>query len=147
MHAANRVMDLFPRTRPTPIDADTLEGKLDAIGPNTSGDEFDEIIAGVAKPADAVIDIERFDAAVEEYAWAVDLFERFATKAPEGLADFKDLPRRFLTSLHTLQESLTRSEGSDFTGSGQQVGQTVQLYFSMLSASRRLSRSGLRYLQ
>lgn len=147
MHAANRLIDLFPRARPTPMDADTIEKKLDAIGPNTSGEEFDEIIAGVAKPVDVVIDMERFDAAVEEYAGAVDLFERFATETPEGIEDFKDLPRRFLTSLHTLQESLTRSEGSDFAGSGQQVGQAVQLYFSMLSASSRLSRSGLRFLQ
>ncbi len=91
--------------------------------------------------------MERFDDAMEEYARAVDLFERFATEAPEGIEDFKDLPRRFLTSLHILQESLTRSEGSDFTMSGQQIGQTVQVYFSMLSASSRLSRSGLRFLQ
>jgi len=129
------------------MDAGMLEEKLDAIGPNTSGEQFDEVIAGVAKPADAVIDMDRLDAAVGEYVRAVDLFERFATEAPEGLDDFKHLPRRFLTSLHILQESLKRNEGGDFAMSGQQVGQTVQLYFSMLSAGSRLSRSGLRFLQ
>ena len=147
MHAANRVVDVFPRTRPTPIDADTLEEKLNAIGPDTSGEEFDEIIAGVAKPADVAIDMERFGVAVEEYAGAVDLFERFAAETPAGLDDLKDLPRHLLTSLRALQESLTQSQGRDFDGSRQQVGRVDQVYFSMLSTSSRLSRSGLRFLQ
>ncbi len=147
MHAANQVVDLFPRTRPTPIDHKTFEERLDGIGPNTSGEEFDEIIAGVAKPVDVTIDMALFDPAVEKYAEAVDLFERFAAEKPEGLDDFKDLPRQFLTSLRALQESLTRSQGRDFDGSGQQAGQVAQLYFSMLSAGNRLSRSGLRFLQ
>ena len=146
MHAANQVVDLFPRTRPTPIAADTFDERLDGIGPNTSGEEFDEIISGVAKPVDVVIDMALFGPAVEEYTEAVDQFERFVAETPEGIEDFKDLPRQFLTGLLVLQESLTRSEGRDFDGSGQQAGQVVQLYFSMLSAGSRLSRSGLRFL-
>ncbi|WP_186766984.1 DUF3829 domain-containing protein [Devosia ginsengisoli] len=146
MHAANQVVDLFPQTRPTPIDPDTFEQMLDGIGPNTSGEEFDEIISGVAKPVDVVVDLALFDPAVEEYAEAVDLFERFAAETPEEIEDFKDLPRQFLSSLLVLQESLARSQGRDFDGSGQQVGQVAQIYFSMVSASSGLSRSGLQFL-
>lgn len=146
MHAANQVVDLFPRTRPTPIDADTLEKRLDAIGPNTSGEEFDELISGVTGSADVAIDMKRFDASMAEYAEAVSLFESFAAKKPEGLDGFKDLPRHLLVGLRALQESLTRSQGRDFESSGQEVGQVVQLYFSMLSTGSRLSRSGLRFL-
>lgn len=67
----------------------------------------------------------RVDAATGEYRKAVDLFEGFAKETPEGLEDFKDLPRHFLTSLRTLQESLTCSEGRGFDGSRQQVDQVA----------------------
>ena len=147
MHAANRVVDLFPRTRPTPIDSDTLEEKIKALGPNTPGGKFDEIIAGVVKPADVVIDMKRFDAAIKGYTQAVELFDRFAADKPEGLKDLKDLPRRLLNGLRALQEPLARNQGRDFEGSGPLVGRVVQVYFEMLSASSPVSGSELRFLQ
>ena len=147
MHAANRVVDLFPRTRPTPMNSDMLEEKLKALSPNTSGEKFDEIIAGVVKPAGAMIDMKQFDAAIKEYAEAVELFDRFSAENPEKLEDFKDLPRRFLNGLRGLQQQLARSQGRDFDGSEPRVGHVVQIYFSMLSASSPLSGSQLRFLQ
>jgi Protein of unknown function (DUF3829) len=147
MHAANRVVDLFPRTRPTPMDSDTLEKKLKAIGPNTPGEKFDEIIAGVVRPAGVVIDMKGFDPAMKGYAEAVEMFDRFAAEKPEGLKDFKDLPRQLLNGLRALHEPLARSQGRDFDGSAPLVGRVVQVYFEMLSASSPVSRSELRFLQ
>ena len=63
MYAANRVLDLFPRTRPTPMSGDMIEEKMRAIGPNTPGEKLDEIIAGVVPPQGVVIDMTGFDAA------------------------------------------------------------------------------------
>jgi hypothetical protein len=147
MHAANRVVDLFPRTRPTPIDSDTLEEKLRAIGPNTPGEKLDEIIVGVVRPAGVIIDVKRLDAAIKVYAAAVEVFDRFAAEKPEGLEDVKDLPRHLLNGLRALQEPLARSQGHDFDGSGPLVGRVVQDYFALLSASSSVSGSELRFLQ
>lgn len=147
MHAASRVIDLFPRTRPTPMSSDMIEEKMRAIGPNTPGEKLDEIIAGVVPPQGVVIDMKRFDAAIKQYAEAVETFDRFAAEKPEGLKDFKDLPRHLLNGLRALQEPLARNQGRDFDGSGPLVGRVVQIYFSMLSASSAVSGSELRFLQ
>ena len=147
MHAANRVIDLFPRTRPTPMSSDTIDEMMKAIGPNTPGEKFDEIIAGVVRPAGVVIDMKRFDPAIKGYAEAVEMFDRFAAEKPEGLKDFKDLPRRLLNALRALQEPLARGQGRDFDGSGPLLGRVAQVYFSMLSASSDVSGSELRFLQ
>jgi hypothetical protein len=147
MHAAGRVVDVFPRTRPTPMSSETIEEKMRAIGPNTPGSQLDELISGVERPKGVVIDIKPFDAALKGYADAVETFDRFATEKPEGFKDFKDLPRRLLAGLRALQEPLARNQGRDFEGSGQLVGRVVETYFSMLSASSNVSGSQVRFLQ
>ena len=147
MHAANRAIDLFPRTRPTPMNSDTIDDMMKSLGPKTPGAKFDEIISGVVPPKGVVIDIKRFDASIEGYAEAVEMFDRFAAEKPEGLKEFKDLPQRLLNALRALQEPLARSQGHDFSGSGPLVGRVVQIYFNMLSASSPISGSELRFLQ
>ena len=84
---------------------------------------------------------------MKAYAEAVEMFDRFAAEKPEGLKDFKELPRHLLNGLRALQEPLARSQGHDFNGSGPLVGRVVQVYFSMLSASSPISGSQLRFLQ
>jgi hypothetical protein len=147
MHAANRVIDVFPRIRPTPMSSDMIDEKMRAIGPNTPGEKLDEIISGVVPPQNVVIDMKRFDAAMKAYAEAVETFDRFAAEKPEGLKDFKELPRHLLNGLRALQEPLARNQGRDFQGSGPLVGRVVQVYFGMLSASSSISGSQLRFLQ
>ena len=146
MHAANLVVDLFPRTRPTPIDHDTLDEKLKALGPNTPGEKFDEIISGVTRPTGVLIDVKAFDVAIKKYAEAVETFDRFAAEKPDGLKDFKGLPRQLLDGLRALQEPLARSQGRDFANSGPLVSRVVQTYFSMISASSSISGSQIRTL-
>ena len=94
MHTANRVIDVFPRTRPTPMSSDMIDEMMKAIGPNTPGEKLDQIISGVVPPQGVVIDMQRFDPAMKGYADAVEMFDRFATEKPEGLKDFKELPRQ-----------------------------------------------------
>ena len=147
MHTANRVIDVFPRTRPTPMSSDTIDEMMKAIGPNTPGEKLDQIISGVVPPANVVIDMQRFDPAMKAYADAVEMFDRFAAEKPEGFKDFKDLPRRLLNGLRALQEPLARTQGRDFGGSGPLAGRVVQIYFEMLSSSSPVSGSELRFLQ
>ena len=147
MHTANRVIDVFPRTRPTPMSSDMIDEMMKTIGPNTPGEKLDQIISGVVPPQGVVIDMQRFDPAMKGYADAVETFDRFAAEKPEGLKDFKELPRRLLNGLRALQEPLARNQGRDFAGSGPLVGRVVQVYFSMLSDSSRVSGSELRFLQ
>jgi hypothetical protein len=147
MHAANRVVDVFPRIRPTPMSSDMIDEKMRAIGPSTPGEKLDEIISGVVPPQGVVIDMKRFDAAMKAYAEAVETFDRFAAEKPDGLKGFKDLPRRLLNGLRALQEPLARNQGRDFGGSGQLVGRVVEIYFSMQSASREVSQSQVRHLE
>lgn len=147
MHTANRVVDVFPRTRPTPMSSDMIDEMMKAIGPNTPGEKLDQIISGVVPPAGVVIDMKRFDPAMKAYAEVVETFDRFAAEKPEGLKDFKDLPRHLLNALRALQEPLARNQGRDFQGSGPLAGRVVQVYFGMLSASSSISGSQLRFLQ
>jgi hypothetical protein len=147
IHAANRVVDLFPRTRPTPMSDEMIEEKMRAIDPKTPGSKLDEIISGVVPPQGVVIDMKRFDAALQRYAEAVEVFDRFAAEKPDGLKDFKDLPRRLLNGLRALQEPLARNQGRDFDNSGPLVGRVVEAYFSMLSASSSVSASQVHFLQ
>lgn len=147
MHTANRVVDTFPRARPTPMSADMIEEKMRAIGPNTPGAKLDEIISGVVPPQNVVIDMKKFDPALKAYFEAVEAFDRFAAEKPDGLKDFKELPRRLLNGLRALQEPLARNQGRDFGGSGPLVGRVVETYFSMLSNSSSISGSQLRFLQ
>ena len=147
LHAANRVIDTFPKTRPKQIDADTLDEMMKSLGPNTPGEAFDQIIAGVVPPQGVVIDMKRFDPAMKNFAEAVETFDRFAAEKPEDLDDFKDKPRELLVALRALQEPLQRNNGKDFEGSGPLVGQVVQRYFDMLNDGNSIAQSQLRFLE
>lgn len=142
MHAANLVVDVFPRARPIVMSADEIDRKIMAIGPNTPGEKLDEIIAGVTLPATAPVDIDRFDKALTEYAAAVDTFDRFAETKPDELEDFKVLPRRLLDGLRALREPLARSRGRQANG----LGRVTDVYFSMVSNSSSISGSRLQFL-
>lgn len=146
MHAANRVVDLFPRQRPQPIDSDTFDEMIKGIGPDTPGETFDRIMAGVVPPQNAVIDVTRYGEALEKYAEAVDVFDRFAGEEPEEFEEFKPLPRQMLTLLREFKGPLTESQGREFDGGGQMVGRITEAYFSMLNAGGSIGASQLRYL-
>lgn len=146
MHAVNRVVDLFPRDRPQPIHSDTLDQMMMSLGPDTPGEKFDEIIAGVVPPKNTVIDVKRFDEALAKYAETVGVFDRFATEKPDGLGEFKALPRQMLDLLRAFQGPLAQSKGREFDGGGQMVGQIVNVYFEMFNAGNSIWGSQLRYL-
>ena len=146
MHALNRVVDLFPRNRPQPIDSDTFDEMINALGPDTPGEKFDEIIAGVTPTQNVVIDVERFGEELENYAGAVDEFDRFAGEEPEGFEEFEALPRQMLDLLRTFQRPLTQSGGREFDGGAQMAGQIAEVYFSMLNAGSSIWGSQLQFL-
>jgi hypothetical protein len=146
MHALNRVLDLFPRNRPQPIDSDTLDEMISGLGPDTPGEKFDAIIAGVVPPQNAVIDVQRFGEELENYAGVVDVFDGFAGEEPEGFEEFKTLPRPMLDLLRAFQEPLAKSQGREFDGGGQMAGQIVEVYFSMLNAGNSIWGSQLQFL-
>ena len=146
MHAANRVVDLFPRDRPQPIDSDTLDEMIKGLGPNSSGEEFDAIIAGVVPPKNAIIDVKRFDEALETYAEAVGIFDRFAAEKPGEVAEFKALPRQMLDLLRAFQGPLAQSQGREFEGGGQMVAEIYNQYIEMLNASSPIGITRLAYL-
>jgi len=146
VHTANRVVDLFPRNRPQPIDSDTLDEMIGALGPGSPGEKFDEIIAGVVPPQNAVIDVKRFGDALEKYAGAVDVLDGFAGEKSEEFEEVRAESRRMLDLLREFQGPLTRSQGREFDGGGQMVGQIVEVYFSMLNAGGSIWGSQLRYL-
>ena len=57
---------------------------INSLGPDAPGEKFDEIIAGVTPAKNVVIDVQRFGEELENYAGAVDKFDRFAGGKPEG---------------------------------------------------------------
>lgn len=142
MHSANVMVDVFPRARPVVMSAEEIDRKIMAIGPTTPGAKLDEIIAGVKPPETPAVDIDRFDKALKEYAAAVENFERFAQAKPEGLEDFKALPRRLLDGLRALREPLARSQGRQAGG----LGRVTEIYFEMVSNSSSISGSRLQFL-
>lgn len=154
INLAGRVVDVFPRVRPTPLSSDDIDAQIRALGPTTPGAKFDEIIAGVARPKEAVvIDVNRFDAALRAYAAAVDEFDKFVADnqselsgKQDGLKDFKTMPRHLLDGLRTLHEPLVRHRGREFDGAGGLMARIVDAYYSMLTRSNSVSRSQLRFL-
>jgi hypothetical protein len=146
MHAANRVVDAFPRQRPQPIDSDTLDEMIKGLGPHSTGQEFDQIMAGVVPPQNVVIDVKRFGEALEKYAEAVDVFDGFAGEKPNGFEQFRPMPRQMLAILREFHGPLKQSQGREFDGGGQMVGQITQVYVSMFNAGNGLWGSRLRYL-
>lgn len=147
MLAASRVVDNFPRKRPTQVSPEALDDMIKSLGPNTPAAKFDEIIAGINRPTDIQIDMKRFSTTLKGYAEAVDSFDRFAAEKPKDLAKLKDLPRQLLNALMSLEEPLTRSKGRDFENSDPMVGRVVMTWFEMVSASSNVSQSQVRFLQ
>lgn len=146
LHAANRVFDLFPRERPQPIDSEVLDQMIKDIGPETSGEKFEQIMSGVEPPKNTVIDVERFRAALTSYAAAVDTFDSYKGEKPDDFDDLKPLPRKLLDQLRAFEGPLAKSQGREFEGGGAMVGQIVQGYFDMFNAGNGLAASRLRYL-
>lgn len=146
MHAADRVIDVFPRDRPQVIDSDTLDEMINALGPDSPGQAFDQIMAGVVPPQNTVIDATRFGEALEKYAEAVDTFERFAGEKPEGFEAFKTYPRHLLGLLRAFHGPLIQSEGREFEGGGQMIGQIAHVHTSMFNKGNGIRQSRVRYL-
>lgn len=146
LHAASRVFDLFPRIRPQPIDSEELDQMMREIGPNTSGEKFEEIMAGVVAPKNVVIDVKRYGEEVENYATAVGELERYSGEKPEDFDAFKKLPRRLLDALRVYQGPLVNSGGRQFKGDAQMSGRIVEAYFAMFNEGNGMWGSQLRYL-
>ncbi len=92
MLAINRVFDSFPKQRPQQISGDEFEQMMSELGPDTPGEKFDQIIAGVKPQPDAKIDMARFNPALEGYRKAVAEFDGFSGEKPEDFDKFKPLP-------------------------------------------------------
>lgn len=146
MYAADRVIDVFPRDRPQQMDSETLDAKIEALGPDSPGAAFDEIIAGVVPPQNVVIDVTRFSAALEQYAEAVDVFERFSGAKPEGFEAFKALPRQMLDLLRAFHGPLIESGGHEFEGAAQMVGQIANAHIAMFNDGNAIRHSQIRHL-
>lgn len=146
MHTANGVFDVFPRTRPQPMSSEMFDAQFQALGPDTPGDKFDELISGVVKPENISIDVKRFGDATESYAAAVEAFDRYSGEKPEDFDELKPLPRQLLDMLRLFQKPLIASGGRDFENGGQMAGALVQAYFDMSNAASPVWQSQLRYL-
>jgi len=128
------------------MSSDVLDKKMSALGPDTPGEKFDEIIAGVEPAPSTAIDIGRFDEALDAYAKAVDVFDQFSGEKPDDFDEFKPMPRLLHAQLRAFQGPLKQSHGREFDGGGQMVGRIVERYFSMMNASGSMAGSQLRYL-
>jgi len=146
MLAASRVVDVFPRIRPTPVNSDALDDMIKSLGPDTSAEKFEEVMSGVQRPTGILIDMKRFSAALKVYAEAVDTFHRFAAEKPGDMRKFRDQPRQLLDALRALEGPLTQSNGRDFENSNPLVNRVVRTYFDMISTSSEVSRSQVRTL-
>lgn len=148
VHTANRVFDAFPRERPQQMNEEELEEQMKALGPDTPPEKFDEIIAGAKPQPNLTVDVKAYGAALENYAKAVEAFEKFDGKNSEDLdKDFIPLPSKLLTMLRAFNGPLQKSQGKEFEGSGQMAGQIVNVYFEMWNAAGSARRTQLRYLQ
>lgn len=146
LHGANRVLDVFPRIRPQQMSGDALDEMMKGLGPDTPGEKFDQIIAGVEPPKNIVIDVNRFEEELEKYAKAVDEFDRFGGEKPEEFDEFKGLPRQLLDMLRDFQKPLVKSQGRQFDGDGQMFGRIVAAYFEMFNTGNGMWGSQLRFL-
>lgn len=149
LHWANRVVDTFPKTRPQQMSAEMIDEMMMGIGPDTPGETFDQIIAGVVPPKNVVIDMTRFDPAMKGYTEAVATFDKFAAEKHddvEDLDDFKGKPQALLAALRELQKPLQQNQGKDFEGSTPLVNQVVQTYFDMFNDGNGPAQSQLRTL-
>mgnify|MGYP001483009866 FL=1 len=146
LHTANRVLDVFPRMRPQQIGGDELDAMIQDLGPESSGEKFDQVIAGVVPPKANVIDVKRFSEALGAYTKAVEEFDGFKGEKPDDFDGFKGFPRQVLDMLRAFQTPLIKSEGRKFDGDGQMFGQIVQTYFEMFNEGNGMVGSQLRFL-
>jgi hypothetical protein len=152
LHSANRVLDFFARLRPEPMTSEQLDEQLSQIGPETSGEKFEELMFGKVNVADIKIDVEGLGKALSLYGEQVAAFETFAagkTVDPEALdeiEEIKPLPKKLLDLLTELHAGLVKSGGKDFEGGGQINQQAVMTYFELFNNANGLTRSQLRYL-
>ncbi|MDX2307039.1 MAG: DUF3829 domain-containing protein [Hyphomicrobium sp.] len=147
MHFARGVVDVIPRIRPEPIDPETMDEMMRSIGPETSGEKFEEIMAGVKTPTGITIDLKRYDTAMKTYTEAVATFDAFAAENAADIEDLKDAPGRLLESLKALRDELQKYEGGDMAAAGPFVGQVAMQYFELMNEANPLARSRLRTLQ
>jgi hypothetical protein len=145
MAALHRVMDTFPRERPEQMNADEMDQMMAEIGPDTSGEKFEQLMSGV-KPSNATIDVARFGAALDAYGKAVDGFEGFTGEKPEDFAKFKPMPGEMRIVLQEFQKPLAKSGGREFDGGGQMVMRITQRYYDMMNESQSVWGSRLRHL-
>ncbi len=146
LHTANRVLDVFPRMRPQQMSGDELDAMIGDLGPESSGEQFDQVIAGVVPPKNTVIDVKRFREALGVYTKAVDEFDGFKGEKPDDFDEFKGFPRQLLDMLRAFETPLKKSEGRQFDGDGQMFGQIVQRYFEMFNEGNGMVGSQLRFL-
>lgn len=146
MHAANRVFDLFPRVRPQPMDSAALEAEIKALGPDTTPEKFEQVMAGTTVPKTPPIEVKAYGAALDDYAKAVEAFGSYSGEEPDDFDELKPLPAKLLEKLRAYHEPLKKSDGHPFEGDGQMASQIVQTYFDMLNASSPIMGSYLRYL-
>ncbi len=146
MLAINLVFDTFSKQRPQQISGDEFEQMMSELGPDSPGEKFDQIIAGVKPVPDATIDVARFNAALERYQKAVAEFDTFSGDKPDDFDKFKPLPGEMLAFLRAFQEPLEKSGGKEFDGAGQMVGRITEQYYAMLNESQAVWASRLRHL-
>ncbi|MEQ1716504.1 MAG: DUF3829 domain-containing protein [Hyphomicrobium sp.] len=146
LHTANRVVDVFPRNRPQQMSGEALDEAMAALGPQSTGEEFDQVIAGVEPAKNVIIDVQRYNEALEKYAAAVGEFDRFSGEKPDDFDEFKPLPRQLLGVLRAFQAPLKKSQGRDFKGGPQMAGQIAQVYFEMFNTGNGMWGSQLRFL-
>lgn len=146
LHTANRVLDVFPRARPQQMTSEQMEAEMQALGPDTPGEKFEQVMSGVVPPKDQVIDVKRYSEALEKYAAAVAEFNKFSGEKPDDWDDLKPLPGKLLAMLKAFQGPLEKNKGREFEGGGQMAGQMVQVYFEMFNAGNGMMGSQLRFL-
>ncbi len=145
MTALHRVMDTFPRDRPERMNADEIDQMMAEIGPDTPGEKFEQLMAGV-KPSNASIDVARFGAALDAYAKAVAGFEGYKGETPKDFDRFKPMPGEMRIVLEEFQQPLVKSGGREFDGAGQMVMRLTQRYYDMMNESQSVWGSQLRHL-
>ncbi len=145
-YTVNRVIDFFPRAKPEPMSSEIFDEQLSQIGPDTSGEKFEELMFGKVKLPEVLIDVTGMGEAMKGYAAAVAAFDQFAAENPEDLEDLKPLPKKLLEMLTALHSGLVKSGGKDFEGGGQMTQQIVQVYFDLMNNVSPIAQSRLRYL-
>ncbi len=147
VHSANLVMDAFPRTRPEPISSEEMEAQMRALGPDTPGEVFDQLMSGVKPAPDAQVDMTRFAPALAAYGKAVAAIEGFTGAKTGELPEFIGTARRLLDGLQALEEPLSKSNGHEFEGASALLGPAITAYFELISSGSSIAPSSLRYLQ